>query len=1230
MPLASKTFRIFISSTFSDLKEERNALQKHVFPKLKELCLQHGCRFQAIDLRWGVSEEAARDQQTMNICLGEIRRCQKTTPRPNFIALLGNRYGWCPVPPQIKATEFEEILERISPEERELILWREDQPQEKMGWYRRDDNAVPAEYCLRARTVHFHPNASDQEKRASMEAEAQEWSQIEEKLRSSFLQAIAKLTWPDNDPRRAKYEASATHQEIIHGTLSVPDAYEHVFCFLRDIPGLPHDKSARNFVDLNSRGEFDEAAHQRLEHLKTMLSHLLEGNVHEYKATWTGNGVTTDHIDQLCIEVYDSLSQVILRELRQLEEEDCLDREIAQHYEFLVERARFFIGREDILEEVVQPRYVSRFPGLVNLLDVSEDEVNPALAHRVVDPHPVAVWGVSGSGKSALMAKAIQRVQSNNSAEVIYRFIGTTPDSSSGRSLLESLCRQISRCYRTDESTIPLDYQGLVQDFPRRLALTKARKPLIIFLDALDQLTDDNDARNLSWLPAELPEHVRIIVSTLPEKCLSALREKLPSENFHELQSMSIEEGKELLQRWLDDARRTLQSHQREELLEKFRREGNGLPLYLKLAFEEARLWKSYFDSVETELGSGIRGAIRGLFDRLSAETNHGDLLVSRSLGYLATAKHGLTEDELLDVLARDSQLYAWFLKRQYQIPPDLIRHAQEYLEHTSLEEARVPVDDEAAEQWLRRVLADATESDKLHNFLVNIVIKPNGERLPVAIWSRLYFDLEPYFTHISADGTSTLNFFHRQFGEVVRELFLGEREQQERFQALSGYFVSQAVQLGREEQNTPNLRRLSELPYQQARANQWNMLRATLTDLSFIEAKVQYVGPQTLLEDYDQAYRDGYKEHDLSLIRGALSLSANVLDQDPKQLAGQLLGRLGTQEEPSIHHLLDRAKEWKGAPWLRPLTTSLTAPESPAVPTPTDHAMHCNVVTALPDGRRAIFGSRDATLKLWDLENGKEVRTFVGHEDSITAVAVLPDGRRVASGSTDETIKVWDVDSGKVIFTNGHSVPGYAYWVNTVALSPDGRLALSGSVDESIKVWDLETAEEVHKLKGHDGWVIALAILPDGRHGVSGSRDYTIKLWDLNTGKELRTLEGHQGWVNAVAALPDGKRVISGAGDGTIRIWQLDSGEQRILQGYGESVTTLALFPDGSYFISGSSDKTVRLWDLERGEVLASFTLEAAVNSCAVAPHTLKVVAVDESGKVHILQPAGPIPKLG
>ena len=102
MAQPGRTFRIFVSSTFEDLKEERNALQERVFPKLRELCMQYGCRFQAIDLRWGVSEEASLDQQTVKICLEEIKRCRKVTPRPNryrkyLVFLYFLHLLWCSV-----------------------------------------------------------------------------------------------------------------------------------------------------------------------------------------------------------------------------------------------------------------------------------------------------------------------------------------------------------------------------------------------------------------------------------------------------------------------------------------------------------------------------------------------------------------------------------------------------------------------------------------------------------------------------------------------------------------------------------------------------------------------------------------------------------------------------------------------------------------------------------------------------------------------------------------------------------------------------------------------------------------------------------------------------------------------------------------------------------------------------------------------------------------------------
>ncbi len=51
MALGSRTFRVFVSSTFNDLIKERNTLQEKVFPRLREYCQQYGARFKAIDSR---------------------------------------------------------------------------------------------------------------------------------------------------------------------------------------------------------------------------------------------------------------------------------------------------------------------------------------------------------------------------------------------------------------------------------------------------------------------------------------------------------------------------------------------------------------------------------------------------------------------------------------------------------------------------------------------------------------------------------------------------------------------------------------------------------------------------------------------------------------------------------------------------------------------------------------------------------------------------------------------------------------------------------------------------------------------------------------------------------------------------------------------------------------------------------------------------------------------------
>ena len=104
--------------------------------------------------------------------------------------------------------------------------------------------------------------------------------------------------------------------------------------------------------------------------------------------------------------------------------------------------------------------------------------------------------------------------------------------------------------------------------------------------------------------------------------------------------------------------------------------------------------------------------------------------------------------------------------------------------------------------------------------------------------------------------------------------------------------------------------------------------------------------------------------------------------------------------------------------------------------------------------------GSVDKTLKLWNVETGKEIATYIGHKSHIYIASFSPDGKIIASGGTDKTIKLWNVDSREEVF----SIEGHKNLVYSIAFSPDGNTLASGSYDKSIKLWNLKTNSKTLK----------------------------------------------------------------------------------------------------------------------------------------------------------------------
>ncbi len=236
------------------------------------------------------------------------------------------------------------------------------------------------------------------------------------------------------------------------------------------------------------------------------------------------------------------------------------------------------------------------------------------------------------------------------------------------------------------------------------------------------------------------------------------------------------------------------------------------------------------------------------------------------------------------------------------------------------------------------------------------------------------------------------------------------------------------------------------------------------------------------------------------------------------------------------------------------------------------------------PDGKRALAGGEDKTVRLWDVETGRCLRVLEGHKGEVGIVALNADQSRALSGSEDNTVRVWDVEAGRSLRVLGD----HAGWVWPVAWSADYRRALSGSRDNTIRLWDVDTGRCLRVLEGHVGAVRSVAWSADQRRALSGSHDNTVRVWDVETGRCLRVLEGHTGPLWTVAWSADQRRALSGARDETVRLWDVNTGRcLRVLEGHTDNIRSVAWNADQRCALSGSFDCTVRLWDVETGRCL-------------------------------------------
>jgi WD40 repeat protein/GTPase SAR1 family protein len=299
-----------------------------------------------------------------------------------------------------------------------------------------------------------------------------------------------------------------------------------------------------------------------------------------------------------------------------------------------------------------------------------------------------------------------------------------------------------------------------------------------------------------------------------------------------------------------------------------------------------------------------------------------------------------------------------------------------------------------------------------------------------------------------------------------------------------------------------------------------------------------------------------------------------------------------------------------------------------------TGHQGWVNSVSVSPDGTWAASGSRDETVRIWDLENGECRATLRGHASAVRAVAITPDGQRILSASVDGSVRVWDASSGRVLA----KLDGHTDQVWSVLALQDNVRALSGGWDNTLRLWDLRASSCLKTIQvggestgNDDDQIFSAAVDPVGARALSGHRDGILRLWDIETGQCLATLKGHSDIVLSVQVTPDGQFAVSGSVDMTVKIWDLEEYAcVGTLEGNSSDVQSVAISPDGGLIAStGFLDGWIQLWDLKSGACLQVITDEwsdFAPYSVTFSPDGSRLAAgiADEDGRIYVYRLTG------
>ncbi|XP_022614773.1 NACHT domain- and WD repeat-containing protein 1 [Seriola dumerili] len=1204
---SSNMIRVFISSTFTDMSSERKALLEKAYPEVLSFCRSLGLVFEVVDLRWGIRNVTPGVHESCEIFLQEIETCKRISAGPAFIALLGNRYGHRALPRLVLQKQFEVLLSKLSKNPEGVKQLNQ--------WFLKDSNAVPPTYVLQPITAHF-PHYSDlrPESGPQRDNDVLSWrfteTQLLQLLRSAATDAEA--AGDITAEQRQQFYTSVTERELEHG-LWKDDGELSALLFVREIPRQrvrDGPKRLAKYMDLNAEGLLDAEAQSLLTGLKSRLYASSRKILNLHCVELSKGSVDpkrkehAQYLDSVCEQFVTQMKARITAAVdsppegrrrkiwgnTEEENEDTSDwvgEEVAQHVAMSAELCRGLHGREGLLGKLCLAMWES-----TNVLH-----------------GPLVVHGAAGMGKTALLCKLAQEMRSvleAGSVVVIRLLSARHPQRPDIDHVLRSICLQVClACGLSPPSPLTAGtHLELLRFFRNVLTqVSQQGNSLLLILDALDQLSDQNHAHRLHWLPTDLPPNVHLVVSmdTYSEAFVN-MRLKLESlGSFFEVERLSRDEGKQIVESNMRASQRALTPEQSDAVMQSFN--STGCPLHLKLILSAARRWTSFTPLTEIKLGANAQEMMSQLF--LMLEKKHGKELVGGALGYLTLAREGLLEAELRDVMSLDDDVISEVYR--YSLPPT-----------------------------------------------------PSLIRLPPLLWARLKRDLEDHLEERWTGGVAAVAFNNRRLVEAVSSRYLTSERRGRSLRIMAEYFLGRwsgklkpaalpGLSLLLSDRKVPpqplwfapglaNVRKLQELPYHLLHAGLWEELqREVIGSAEWLYCKSRVCGVSSVIHDLDQCsqYMDCTETR---LIRDTLVLikpSLDFLDNhiDMSLFYTELLARLCSLAStfPSvIGQLCSQCEEWLltcAEPILVPKCSFLQQPGGALQHTLSGLQGGVLCVDVSVEAELLVAGSDDGVVAVWSLSDQQLVHTLLGHTGAVLSVKVIDSSSHCLSLAADGSLRRWSLMNGQQLLCIQEAVPVDSAPSSVHLHLSEQRQLLCVYTMTQVKVWKLDGAELFSS--SSDEGSLVLGVLEDSVVSLSdcglvrisrpvngtqtvetqlenAQRCFTLvnsvtlpkrgKVFVVTTEGFLYQISGSGRQtavefplVPSLLSVTEDEKILMAGAERTLSLFNIDTDslDKFLDLQHEDSVLSASISSDGRQLASGAADQLIRIWSVTTGALL-------------------------------------------